>query len=122
MDQKQFDKLIKVNGSKNLGYRTNRLEFDPNDLENAFSQHWQKENKKQAHINFGHGILQDLFFERDKQYSPLPTWDVVTCLHKVTKMERLIVATVIQWLGSNCGFCWLNEALNKAGYKIVKKK
>jgi hypothetical protein len=62
MEQSDFDLLIKKNGSKNLGWRTDRLNYDPKDIENALSQHWVKENKKKAGINFGQGILQDLFF------------------------------------------------------------
>ena len=31
-------------------------------------------------------------------------------------------ATIIQWLGSNVGFCFLELALDRAGLKIVKKE
>ncbi len=114
-----FELLIKKNGSKNLGYRTDRLSYDPKDIENAFSSHWQKENKNKTNVNSGHGILQDLFIE--KRGNPFNIFNETFCYAKITNKERLIVATIIQWLGTNCGFCFLQEALDKAGYKIVKK-
>jgi hypothetical protein len=120
MKQTDFDLLIKKNGSKNLGWKTDRLNYDPKDIENALSEHWVKENKKRAGINFGQGILQDLFFQRTGHPFSLMT-DTKLFL-KITNRDRLITATVIQWLGTNVGFCWLREALSKAGYDIVKRK
>jgi len=106
--------IIKNNGSKNLGWRTDRLNFDPEDLENVFSKHWAKENDKIQGINYGYGILQDLFCSREKF--------TISMFLKIKNRDRLITATVIQWLGTNVGFCWLREALNNAGYDIVKRK
>jgi hypothetical protein len=118
MTQSDFNILVKKNGSKNLGWRTDRLNYDPNDIENAFSQHWQNENKGRLGTNFGQGILQDLFFRRTEVFKGHETYQL---FHKVSNKERLIVATVIQWLGTNVGFCFLREVLDKTGYKIVKK-
>jgi len=120
MEQSDFDLLIKKNGSKNLGWKTDRLNYDPKDIENALSEHWVKENKKKAGINFGQGILQDLFFQRTGH--PFSVMADTKLFLKITNRDRLIVATVIQWLGTNVGFCWLREALSKAGYDIVKRK
>lgn len=117
--QEEFNVLIKKNGSKNKGWLTERLKFNPKDLENAFSSHWIKENKPEAGINQGKGILQNLF------YSHVPPQALMfrgKKLLKITFRDRLIVATVIQWLGTNCGLCFLREALKKAGYEIVKIK
>ena len=116
MTQEEFEILIKKNGSKNLGWKTNRLKFDPNDIENAFSKHWKHENKKMRGMNYGCGILQDLFFE---QSNSLRT---PACFLKIINRDRLVAATVIQWLGTNVGFCWLREVLKKAGYEIKKIK
>ncbi len=119
MEQESFDLLIKKNGSKNLSWMTHRLSYDKDDIENALSKHWVLENKKKLGINFGKGILQDLF------YSRLTPNSIFTHSHmflKINNRDRIIAATVIQWLGTNCGFCWLQEALSKAGYDIVKRK
>lgn len=39
----------------------------------------------------------------------------------LSSRERRIVSTVIQWLGSSVGFDFLNLALKRAGYRIVKE-
>lgn len=118
MEQEEFNLLIKKNGSNNLGWQTHRLNYDKEDIENALSAHWRKENKKRAGINNGQGILQDLMF-----HSKGIGWNSgYKRMLKITNRERLIVATIIQWLGTNVGFCWLQEALNNAGYDIVKRK
>ncbi len=120
MENKDTELLIKNNGSKNLGVRTERLAYDPKDIENALSSHWKSENKKNRGVNFGYGILQDLFIEH--LGSPFNLMSPQRCLLKITNRDRLIAATVVQWLGTNCGFCFLREALAKAGYEIVKRK
>ena len=40
----------------------------------------------------------------------------------INERDRMIVATVIQWLGSNVGFSFLHETLKDFGYIIVEKK
>ena len=118
MEQQEFDKLIKKNGAKNLGWRTERLKHSQSDIENALSSDWSKECEPRKGYSFGYGILQDLFMFQDHTNmlrSPEPRL-------LITRKDRLIVATVIQWLGTNVGFSWLQNALNKAGYDIVKRK
>jgi hypothetical protein len=114
-DSKLFKEAIEKNGKQNLGMFTNRLEFDKDDLENSFSRNWKLEQNR-TNINYGHGILQDLFILPSKKMymngEPLT---------KITDRDRLVSATVVQWLGTNCGLCFLRETLEEAGYKIVKK-
>lgn len=112
MENTDFEKAIKTKGSKNLGFYTNRLEFDKHDLENSFSKKW-KEEQKRKNINHGHGILQDLFINKSASISKN---NVAT---KITDRDRLIVATVIQWLGTNCGTFFLNEVMSDAGYRMI---
>lgn len=38
---------------------------------------------------------------------------------ELTQDEATAAATVVQWLGSNVGFSFLEEALRDAGYRIV---
>lgn len=85
-----------------------------NEIEAAFSDAWEKQNIPCSGINFGSGILQDLFCERDK------CW--VKRIHEVTPSERFVSATVVQWLGTNCGMSFLTEALRKCGYRISRIK
>jgi len=118
MEQDKFPSLekelfIKEFGRKNLGWKTNRLSYDPNDLENAFSSLWVEENKKNARLNYGQGLLQDLFGYKTGFNNGF--------LLKINDRDRLIAATLVQWMGTNCGLSFLREALSKSGYKIVKK-
>ena len=40
--------------------------------------------------------------------------------HDATKREAEVAATVIQWLGTNVGFVFLEEVLKEAGYAVQK--
>lgn len=117
--KEDIDQIIKENGSKNLGFHTHRLNFDNSDLENAFSEKWAKENKPDRALNYGGGILQDLFYRPEaagfKLFTPKRALEI-------TNRDRMVAATVVQWLGSNVGFCFLEECLKKAGYSIKYKK
>jgi hypothetical protein len=88
-----------------------------NPREKFFAEMWEEENKPRPGIDYGFGILQDLFIESQGQFG-LGT----KCLHKISAEEAMITATAIQWLGSNCGFAFLQEVLNKCGYRIKKKE
>lgn len=43
-------------------------------------------------------------------------------LGEATERDRLIAGTVVQWLGSNCGMCFIREALSKVGKKIANQE
>lgn len=104
--------LRKYAHSRHVGIRHERCEHDPR--EKAFYEQWMKENEPIRAINSGHGILQDLFIEKDGVHQNGRFVEVIG------ERDSVIVATVIQWLGSNCGMSFLREALKKAGYKIVE--
>ena len=118
-DKEWFKQFVKENGNKNISWRHNRLQFSchSTDREKAFSDAWIKENTNRRGIDYGYGLLQDSFCDTDD--IGCFTYNV---LHKITKRERVIVATIIQWLGTNCGWCWLGMVLKNAGYKIVPIK
>lgn len=42
--------------------------------------------------------------------------------HVMSPNDKLIASTIIQWLGSNCGMAFMEEALKDCGYKIVPIK
>ena len=47
-----------------------------------------------------------------------------TALHPIgpaTERDRIVAATVVQWLGSNCGMSFLREALRRCGYRVVEE-
>lgn len=80
-----------------------------NDREKAFSDLWKKENKIESWINQGYGTLQNIVMDHEQKP-----------LFYITKNDRIIVATVVQWLGTNIGFNFLERALKKCGYKIIE--
>lgn len=98
----------------NKGRFISRIEH--NAREKAFYDQWMEVNEPKAGINNGNGILQDLFIDKDHSKASMTTeWKEV-----ITNHERYIVATVIQWLGSNVGMCFLHDALKKVGMKITE--
>lgn len=94
------------------GFFLDRSQFC--DRENAFMKRWEQENKRSRGVNYGCGILQDLFFDGDRYHNRM--------VHKITKRERWIVATVIQWLGTNCGFGFLYEVFEDCNYVLTMKE
>ncbi|UXD67719.1 hypothetical protein MUK51_10800 [Sphingobacterium faecium] len=93
----------------NQGISLKRLEF--NEHEKAFHEQWLKENIPSHGTNHGNGILQDLFIS----YAEQSKREVII----LSKRERMIVATAIQWLGSNVGMCFLQETFKKIGYRLI---
>ena len=81
-----------------------------NPREVAFSDTWQKQNE----ILTGrpYGTLQYLLGDGTS----------FNGVKAITQDEATVAATVIQWLGSNVGMSFLEDALKRCGYKIVKTK
>ena len=98
---------------KNRGFFYSRVKHGPR--EKAFADAWEKENRPDPSKNSGFGILQDLLVALNHPHHPPKH-------HKVTNDERKVAATAIQWLGSNCGWCWLEDVLDECGYMLVRKK
>lgn len=109
---------------QNKGYLFHRTEFknplfpDQINREKVFAENWIEENKRRRGVNFGYGILQDLFIESDKIWWFYPGRIVA----RINPRDRFIVATVIQWLGTNVGFSFLVKCLNQCGYDVVSRK
>lgn len=108
------DSLGSPSGCVNRGLRWDRTAHNPR--EKALADKWEEENEPNPGLNYGHGILQDLFGKWG-MFGPAGGSEVS---HVITDRERMIVATVVQWFGSNCGWGFLEEALKKCGYRIVR--
>ena len=87
-----------------------RHEYNP--IERALAEEWVKENRERS-------ILQ-LLFTQDVQLSSV--WWVPERVRCITARDAEIVATVIQWLGSNVGTCFLQRAWHHAGWELTEKK
>jgi hypothetical protein len=103
-------------GIKDEGYRHYRTMQDRGDREKILIEHWKKENEARPGINFGFGLLQDLFMESSKDFIQRARATLV-----IEPRDRYVAATVIQWLGTNVGFCFLQEAVEKMGYWLIYK-
>jgi hypothetical protein len=97
--------------------------------ERCFAEAWEEENRSRPGINYGMGILQDLMVTQRE--AKAHEWGVrdhfrflrwLRVAFVVTPRERVIVATVIQWLGTNVGFAWLCQVLDRSGYKVCRKE
>lgn len=101
-------------------------------LEKIFYEEWKKEHENCSNTNFGMGRLQDMLIEKDGMSKNMPGADYVIAnrwecdrevmVYKVTPRDHAIVATVIQWLGSNVGFSFLATALKKGGFSIEQRR
>ena len=104
-----MEQLIKRRGSKNKGLLHNRIAENKkhkyNDTEEAFINRWN-----------------DKVIGESKNLNAMFVNNQLNKRLKITLRDRFVIATIIQWLGSNCGMCFLKESLGKAGYEIVKKK
>lgn len=121
-DEQEMERIIAISvkmhsHSKNIGIREYRCKDNPR--EQSFRDQWLKENEPHSGINSGYGILQDLFIETANPVSALSGGKI---LEVITDRDRMIVATVIQWLGSNCGMGFLHESLKRFGAHIVQKQ
>lgn len=92
-------------GQKNRGYLYERTKT--NDLEKSFADKWEEDNKNYA-------ILQKLFYEPGGL-----GFGFTSSVHDVSASERYVAATVVQWLGTNCGFAFLQAALRRCGYYVA---
>lgn len=109
-DSEEMILKSKTLGKRYIGFHNNRLNSD-NPREKAFSKLWKQENTNCTWKNRGHGILQDLFIDDDKSWH-----------HTMSSNDKMIASTVIQWLGSNCGLAFIEQALKECGYKVVQIK
>lgn len=110
------DKSLLGIKSPDKSWNIRRTIFKHSELERAFAREWIEENRPSRWLNFGFGLLQDLFM------IGLHRFDWPRAMLVVNPRERMIAATVVQWLGTNCGFNFLRKVLESCGYSIVETK
>lgn len=87
-----------------VSYRSERVIWGSGDLERAFAFAWLERLKL-----FGDDHLQSLLASGDLAGDPV-----------VSQRDASVAATIIQWLGTNCGWSFLCEVLRKHGqYKVI---
>lgn len=69
-----------------------------NDAERIYADRWVKENERRAAINSGFTALEHILLP-DGQRVP----------DRVSQRDAVVAASVIQWLGTNCGHCFVMQ-------------
>lgn len=107
--------------SADRGFHQHRLEFtdDVGRLETELALLWEKENAAVHGTDHGLGLLQNLCVSRGNH--PFQLFSGAKIIHKVTDDERRVVATVVQWLGTNIGRAFLETAFRNAGWEITMR-
>lgn len=86
--------------------------------ESAFAEAWRETNNPPHFLNRGIGTLAWLL--KTDYVTPIHELDDrLRFTGEVTQEEATAAASAIQWLGTNCGTCWLEETLKKCGGRIV---
>jgi hypothetical protein len=110
--------------ARHMSYEAHRLVGDDDFTrrwERAFAWAWMRQNHPAMNhaISGGHGILADLIgfdmgaepFMGHRHFHPV-RWPI-------TRRETRAAATVVQWMGTNCGRGFLHEVLRLVGHRIV---
>lgn len=98
---------------KNVGLWADRLAPKcDNPREVAFAAEWEMENER---IGGSGMVFSRLLYD----HGGSETLD--TSAVEVDR-DRIVAATIIQWLGSNVGFSFLENALRACGYEITREK
>jgi hypothetical protein len=89
---------------EHVGNGSKRREW--NYREEIFAAKWEEENKRLSFLNGGYGVLESLLDEHKEKsiYGPVS---------EISQRDAFVSATVIQWLGSNVGQCFLRECSKK---------
>ncbi len=107
------------------GIHANRLRQEAgNPREIAFASQWAKEHEYSDLLRFlflvnamsdEEGAVPIYDPARFNAYARFPVGEI-------TDRDRIIAATLMQWLGSNIGMSFLHIALERAGYKLEKMR
>jgi hypothetical protein len=87
---------------KHEGLRTYRFSFNDNPKEKDFAEAWKAENK----IVSGNSLLDHILAE-DPNYPK----------GEVSQRDATVAATVIQWLGTPVGQCFLRDVMGAVNEK-----
>jgi hypothetical protein len=107
----------------NRGLLSHRLATDPLGMETALAVRWDHECRGSEYVNGGWGILDVLCSEADDKSSWMGLgYGSRKQIIALDDSHRAVAATVIQWLGTNVGLCFLQDAFRDAGYTLTYDK
>lgn len=118
------EKLKRLNDRDDLrttGYNADRCQF--NVLEQIFREKWREETLPTAGVNGGHSKLQLLLSRRLAQTLMSCSMVGVRLTEEeiCTERDYRVAATVIQWLGTNIGQCFINECMDEYRRRVGKE-
>ena len=123
--QPTTDAPVCAAGFVHRGVHSDRLDacqsWHNNRRETTFALAWEKENAMTGGLRIcsdrDSRALLELMLIKDVTFTPLAHQEY---LAPYTQHSAEIAATVIQWLGTNVGFHWLERTLKEAGYTVTK--
>ncbi len=87
--------------------------------EKAFSDQWKKENgQENSWDSSSQSVLNGILYNRLATPKEFSTFGEIQD-GSATQREATIAATLVQWLGTNCGWDFVRLALKAAGYEMV---
>lgn len=88
--------------------------------EKVFADKWLATNNPPSFVNGGVGTLTWLLCSRaSKTPSFFNGYEID---HHLTQEEATAAASAIQWLGTSCGWCWLEECIRDCGFDVVQRR
>jgi hypothetical protein len=87
--------------------------------ETVFARKWDEANHPPSFLNSGRGTLEWLLCA---EYRTGALGSGEYFARDLTQPEATAAASAIQWLGTNVGWCWLEETLRECGYALTKRK
>lgn len=101
-------------------YRLNSGQnIQSNHLEAVFAQAWEQENILKGERRSTDSPLLQLLLQK---HVGGPLTPLSKELVEYDQHAAEVAATVVQWMGTNVGFGWLQETLKQAGYTVTKDK
>ena len=99
LEKRKYEKI------EHRGSKTSQRRYNTGLTERIYLRRWQAHQVRQPGINGGCGLLE-LLLADDLQLgagglAPIPVY--------LTQEAARIAATVIQWLGTNCGLAFIRE-------------
>jgi sugar phosphate isomerase/epimerase len=89
-DRELFNKLAQRCGDKTASGRKTP--------ERVFLRNWRKENRRRSGLNGGFGALELILSENSNEHAA-----------GITQRDATVAASVVQWLGTNCGQAFIYE-------------
>lgn len=102
--RRAMDALNRVINPRPRTLQPSRLK---NEAERVYYELWEKENERHSRINGGFTLIEHLLHGEPVNRNPLTRRESPP---PVSQHDMTIATTVIQWLGTNCGRCFISSA------------